>query len=175
MIRQMTWTDRRWTLGIDPGLFPGILERLRGTPARAEDLVRGVPREILAARQDGAWSVLDHIGHLDDLDELDRRRVADFRARAPVLTAADMTNRKTNDAAHNERGVEEVLWSFRASRHALVRELESLTDEDLAAVSLHPRLQQPMRVVDWAFFAAEHDDHHLARVSELLRALRVPA
>jgi hypothetical protein len=27
-----------------------------------------------------------------------------------------------------------------------------------------------MRVIDLAFFAAEHDDHHLARITELIRA-----
>jgi hypothetical protein len=27
-----------------------------------------------------------------------------------------------------------------------------------------------MRVLDLAFFIAEHDDHHLARISELIRA-----
>jgi len=35
--------------------------------------------------------------------------------------------------------------------------------------ALHPRLQQPMRVLDMAFFTAEHDDHHLARMTELSR------
>jgi hypothetical protein len=50
---------------------------------------------------------------------------------------------------------------------------EQLPDAQLHATSLHPRLQQPMTVTDHAFFVAEHDDHHLARISELLR--REPA
>ena len=33
----------------------------------------------------------------------------------------------------------------------------------------HPRLKKEMRVLDLAFFIAEHDDHHLARISELIR------
>jgi hypothetical protein len=37
-----------------------------------------------------------------------------------------------------------------------------------APSSLHPRLQQPMRLIDHALFVAEHDDHHLARITELL-------
>jgi hypothetical protein len=37
---------------------------------------------------------------------------------------------------------------------------------------LHPRLNQPMRVVDLLFFVAEHDDYHLARISELIREFR---
>jgi hypothetical protein len=36
------------------------------------------------------------------------------------------------------------------------------------ATAFHQRLQVPMRLVDCAQFAAEHDDHHLLRI----RALR---
>jgi len=32
----------------------------------------------------------------------------------------------------------------------------------------HPRLKTPMRLVDHLYFVAEHDDHHLARIWELL-------
>lgn len=35
--------------------------------------------------------------------------------------------------------------------------------------ALHPRLNQRIRLLDLMVFAAEHDDHHLARISELLR------
>jgi hypothetical protein len=35
---------------------------------------------------------------------------------------------------------------------------------------MHPRLKQPMRLVDHLFFVAEHDDHHLALIRELLDA-----
>jgi hypothetical protein len=35
---------------------------------------------------------------------------------------------------------------------------------------LHPRLKQPMRLVDHLYFVAEHDDHHLARIWEMIEA-----
>jgi hypothetical protein len=34
---------------------------------------------------------------------------------------------------------------------------------------LHPRLKQPMRLVDHLYFVAEHDDHHLAHIWALTR------
>jgi hypothetical protein len=37
------------------------------------------------------------------------------------------------------------------------------------AVAIHPRLNKPMRLVDMLFFQAEHDDYHLARISDLIR------
>jgi hypothetical protein len=36
----------------------------------------------------------------------------------------------------------------------------------------HPRLKTPMRLVDHLYFVAEHDNHHLARIWELLSATR---
>ena len=33
----------------------------------------------------------------------------------------------------------------------------------------HPRLDKPMRLIDMVFFAAEHDDQHLASITELRR------
>jgi hypothetical protein len=35
---------------------------------------------------------------------------------------------------------------------------------------LHPRLKQPMRLVDHLYFVAEHDDHHLATIREMMEA-----
>jgi hypothetical protein len=37
----------------------------------------------------------------------------------------------------------------------------------LSGTLLHPRLQQPMRLVDHLVFVGEHDDHHLVRMWEL--------
>jgi xanthine dehydrogenase iron-sulfur cluster and FAD-binding subunit A len=86
-----------------------------------------------------------------------------------VLTAADMTNRLTHEANHNARDFSDVLADFRKERAGFVRKLEAFQDETVARTALHPRLKKPMRVADFAFFVAEHDDHHVAAISELIR------
>jgi hypothetical protein len=53
-----------------------------------------------------------------------------------------------------------------------VARLDSYNEAFVARTALHPRLQQNIRVVDLAFFIAEHDDHHLARISELKRLFK---
>jgi hypothetical protein len=58
-----------------------------------------------------------------------------------------------------------VLAAFRQARAAFVGRLEPLSHDALGRTALHPRLQQPMTVVDLAFFVAEHDDHHLAAIA----------
>jgi hypothetical protein len=49
-----------------------------------------------------------------------------------------------------------------------VQRVETIDPALFARSMLHPRLQQPMRLVDHLYFAAEHDDHHLACIWELL-------
>jgi hypothetical protein len=62
----------------------------------------------------------------------------------------------------------EILAGFRHARHALVEALERQDAAGFARTLLHPRLKQPMRLVDHVYFVAEHDDHHLAMMYELL-------
>ena len=150
-------------------MFPNIVERLRGTPARLADRLTSLPRAVLTRRAGSEWSVQEHAGHLLDLGTLDLARVDDYQAARGVLTAADRENRKTIDAAHNARALDDILAEFRRERAELVRRLEALDDAMLERAAIHPRLGTAMRVVDFAYFVAEHDDHHLAVVSALLR------
>src|SRR5437588_106511 len=102
-MRRTKWFEREFDFSLPVGVFPCVVERLRGTPARIEDL----------------------------------------------------------------------LARFRAARLRLVRRLEALSEEEVAASALHPRLQKQMRVIDMALFVAEHDDNHLATITELSRNAEV--
>jgi uncharacterized damage-inducible protein DinB len=168
-VNVVRWVERKFEFTIPVTLFPVVVERLRGAPARLEDKLRGVPSEVLTRRDGDRWSAQEHAGHLVDLDELHSGRLDDFLAGAKTLRTWETTNRKTYEANHNARPVEEILAAFRKERGAFVKRLEEWKDGDLARTAIHPRLQQPMRVIDMAVFVAEHDDHHLAMMSELLR------
>ena len=169
MIKRMRWVEREFEFNLPVGVFPCVVERLRGTPARLEGLTRGLTREQLTAKPGGLWSMQEQAGHLWDLDELHEGRLEDYARGLEVLRAADMKNRKTEEAGHNAARLEEILAGFRAARERFVRRLEALTEAEVAASALHPRLRKQMRVIDMAYFTAEHDDHHLAAVSELRR------
>ncbi len=169
-MKRTKWVERKFDFGGVPvGVFPCVLERLRGTPARLEEMVRGLTEEALAARPGGAWSIKEQVGHLFDLDELHEGRLEDYRERRETLRPADMENRKTYEADHNEAPAGQILAAFRAGRERFVRRLEAFDEEGASRPALHPRLQKQMRVIDMAYFTAEHDDHHLAAVSELRR------
>jgi hypothetical protein len=170
VVELLPWMERKWVFGIPVGHFPAILERLRGTPARARELAFASNEDLFKKRVAGKWSAQEHLGHLDDLHELDEARLAAFLARADQLPAADMSNKDTETADHNSRPTADLLERFASRRATLITKLEVLSASDVAAASLHPRLKQQIRLIDWTFFVAEHDDHHLAQARRALRA-----
>ena len=107
----------------------------------------------------------EEIGHLLDLEPLWYGRIEDFVNREKELRSADLENRKTHEANHNAKPVEELLVEFRKERKKLVDIIMQMNDADLINTVLHPRLKTPMKVIDLAYFVAEHDDHHLAQIT----------
>ncbi|MGB6989735.1 MAG: DinB family protein, partial [Candidatus Sulfotelmatobacter sp.] len=94
--------------------------------------------------------------------------VEDYVAGSSQLTVTDLQNRKTDDADHNVRPLEEILAGFRAARAKLLNRAGELDSALFSRAIPHPRLKTPMRLVDHLYFVAEHDDHHLARIWELV-------
>ncbi|MEK6676237.1 MAG: DinB family protein [Planctomycetota bacterium] len=163
--------ERTFSFDFPVTKFPDLLERVRGTPARVEEMVRGVPSSNLTRRQNNqGWSIQENIGHLLDLGYLPMQRLDEILAGNPILVAADMSNRKTHEADHNQKKIETLLSTFRRDRAELVARFESLPQSDWGKSSHHPRLKKPMRVVDIAYFDSEHDDYHVARMRESLKA-----
>ena len=169
MIDRTEWIKRQFTFELPLGMYGNVVERVRGTPARLEDLTRGLTPEVLTRRDGDKWSIQEQAGHLLDIGELEMKRLDEFEAGRDVLTAADMTNQLTDEANHNANSIENILSDFRKERMAFVARLDSYDEDFVSRTALHPRLKTQIRVIDLAFFIAEHDDHHLARISELKR------
>lgn len=168
MIRKQPWFERQFPLGLPATLFPVSVERLRGTPARMEERLVRLPAAVLTRRSGSTWSIQENAGHLLDLEPLWMQRVDDLLARRTEMTPADLTNRRTTEANHNATPLSRLLAEFRRARALSIGRLEAIDAPALAYTALHPRLRLPMNLVDHIFFIAEHDDYHLARVSELL-------
>jgi uncharacterized damage-inducible protein DinB len=166
------WFERKFEFSFPVELLPNLCARLRGTPARLEEMPRGRSHQILTARLPEKWSAQEHAGHLLDLEPLWLARVGDYVVGSGQLTAADLRNRKTHEANHNARPLEEILTEFRGARGRLLQRVDELDASLFARAIPHPRLKTPMRLVDHLYFVAEHDDHHLARMWELVHADR---
>ena len=170
-MKEAHWFEREFDFNLPIEAFPAVIERLRGTPARLDEMVNSYPVGILTKRIGEDWSIQEHVGHLSDLEELHEARLDDYEANAQMLHAADLKNTKTYEANHNASSPQDLLARFRTVRMSFVRRLEDMDEAHAARSAIHPRLQKPMRVIDLAQFVAEHDDHHLAAITRLSRTL----
>jgi hypothetical protein len=156
------WVDRKFSFDLPISAFPEILQRLQSAPERASEIGEGANDDTLCFQPNGRWSAKQHVGHLDDLSAIDEKRLQDYLSNASSLSPADTKNPITEAANHNARSWFEIVDRLRHNRLHFTRQLGQLTPEHLARTALHLRLQQQMRLLDWLWFIAEHDDHHLA-------------
>ena len=165
------WFERKFQLDLPLSLFPNIVERLHGVPVRLEEHLLPLPPEILTFKKEKDWSIQEHAGHLLDLESLNLGRLDDYEQGLSNLRPADLQNRKTYEANHNQRSIQNLLTEFRREREVFVGRLQNYGVEFVSRSAIHPRLQIPMRVIDLAYFIAEHDDHHLTTIATTIRRL----
>src|SRR5579875_3751024 len=108
MSKVPAWFERGFGSGYPVGLLPNLLSRLRGTPARLEEVLRGRSHEVLSAKPEGKWSAQENGGHLLVLEPLWLARVEDFVAGSEQLTPTDLQNRRTFDADFNRQELAEM-------------------------------------------------------------------
>ena len=167
-MQRTKWIERKFNFDFPSGLFPVVLERLRGTTARLKDMTSALSEVDAEFKPGDKWSIKEHIGHLSDLESLHEGRIDDFLARKETLRAWDTTNAETNNANHNLSTIRDLIDKFYNKRKTFIARLEQLNDETQVVRAIHPRLKVPMRPVDMAYFTAEHDDHHLTSIRELI-------
>jgi uncharacterized damage-inducible protein DinB len=166
-MQRTEWFNRKFPVIDDNGILPSIIERLSGTPARIEEITAHLEPATLILRPTSKWSIKEEIGHLSDLEPLWLGRLHELINGEPELRVADLTNKKTHTANHNATALKTLQQNFREQRQLFVNSLLTLDDEQLLHSSIHPRLKTPMRIIDLAYFVAEHDDHHLASIREI--------
>jgi uncharacterized damage-inducible protein DinB len=163
------WFGRKFDFSFGPDEYTSIYLRLQQAPDILAQLLTGISEHILTHQPDGKWSVKEHTGHLSVLEPLWRTRMHDILEQKPVLTATDLENKATSEAGFNKDAITALLEKFLAERRATVELLDSINVPGNGQTSMHPRLQQPMRIIDIAYFTAEHDDHHIAVIRELVK------
>ncbi len=169
MVNQTKWNDREFNFDFPVGVYPCLIARLKGAAVRLEEIVASLPKEVLTKPVEGGWTIQEHIGHFKNVDVLHVRRLDDYDNCEAVLRPPKMTDEYTPSGRFNEMEIADILSDFRAGREVFVKRLEALDEAGASRSAHHPRLNKPMRVVDMVLFAAEHDDHHFARIAELAR------
>lgn len=166
-MRQVRWFDRKFEFAFTQNIFPSIVERLWGTPLRLRYKLSKIPTSTLTAKIKGTWSIQENAGHLIDLEPVWTGRLEDVLNGENEMRSVDLKNKKTVEANHNSRNIEDLLQEFSSVRESMVSKLKKLSEEEVFQYALHPRLKTPMRIMDLFLFVADHDDHHLARITEI--------
>lgn len=166
-MKRLEWFERKFTFGAPSGMLPFYLERLQGTLARLEKKVANVSEELLSSRYEGKWSVKQNIGHLAEVDEIANKRIDEMQQGITPMSPAVFEPKLD----YNAKPVKDVLALFAKNRTENLKKYKQLSDEGLMKSSVHPRLKVAMTAVDLAYFDAEHDDHHLVRINEILNGL----
>jgi hypothetical protein len=162
-MKRLDWFDRTFNFGAPKEMLPFYLERLEGTIYRIEHKVKAVPDIILSEKYNDKWSIKQNIGHLAEVDQVGNKRIDEMVAGIPVLSPAVFEPQD-----YNPWPIEKLVAFFKATRLSNIKKYRALSDMHLSKASLHPRLKVQMTPVDLALFDAEHDDHHLLKISDIL-------
>jgi uncharacterized damage-inducible protein DinB len=169
-MKRTNWFDRVFPPQNDKGVFPCILERLDGTTARLKEKTTSLNPDSTVST-DGKWSIKKEIGHLIDLEPLWLARTLQIIDNQKDLKITDLANTKTHETDHDARSFKDLIQEFKQHRNELMCVLKEVTEADLDKAAVHPRLGTPMKIIDLAYFVAEHDDHHLAQISVLMKEI----
>src|SRR5882672_9960864 len=159
----LPWFERNLRFGYAPEMLPFFLERLEGTVTRLEQKIKEVDNKILTVRLNDKWSVKENIGHLAEVDEVANKRIDEIISGVALMSPAVFEPQD-----YNPWPIEKVLDFFKKNRLSNVAKYKTLSEVQLKKSSLHPRLKVQMTPVDLAWFDAEHDDHHLVKINEIL-------
>ena len=165
-MKTLAWFDRKLVFGSPPEMLPFHLERLEGTLVRLEHKVKVISDQILSEKFNDKWSVKQNIGHLAEVDEIANRRMDEMISGVAMLSPAVFEPQD-----YNPWPIEKVMDYFHKTRAKNINKYKSLSEGDLTKSSLHPRLKIQMTPVDLAWFDAEHDDHHLVKINEIIFTL----
>jgi uncharacterized damage-inducible protein DinB len=169
-MKQVDWFERKFEFSAQQNIMPSIIERLEGTNLRISDKLSRIPPEKHKIKPNNKWSILEQVGHLADLEPLWFGRLEDILNGLEEMRPVDLTNRKTNEGNHNEKSVSQLIDEFQSQRNVTINRLKKLTDKEVFKSALHPRLKTPMRTIDLFTFVADHDDHHLVKITEIAEA-----
>ena len=166
-MKKLQWFEREFIFGLPQGMLPFYLSRLTGTVVRLESKVKDVSNDILSNKFEGKWSVKQNIGHLAEVDEIALKRIGEIIKGISPMSPAVFEPQQD----YNVQPIDNVIEYFRTNRLRCLERYQNLSEEELSKKSLHPRLKIMITPVDLAWFDAEHDDHHLVRIQEIIDQL----
>lgn len=163
-MKKLNWLERSFTFGLPIGMLPFYTERMHGAAVRLSEKLTNTSDTILSAKPENKWSIKETIGHLIQLEAIGLVRTQEILNGVPTMSSAILEL----DQDYNTQSADTLLVHFKNARAKTLQQINLLGDDELLRSSIHPRFKVPMTIVDLAFFHAEHDDHHLVRMNEII-------
>ena len=145
-----------------------IIDRFERGGAELRRACAGLSREHLLARPSpgpcagvGAWSILELVIHLQDMDAIaaDRMKRVIAADNPPLLNADE--NAYVARLFPHEQSLEDALTLFEVGRRQVARTLRQLPDEAFARFGTHDQ-RGKITLRELVEGYADHLDHHLA-------------
>src|SRR5690606_23765754 len=162
------WFDRDFNFDFGIEQYNNLLDRLENFPMILNQILDQIPEQFPTYNTEGKWSINQNIGHLFLLEIIWRARFQEINDGKKMMSPADLNNTATTRSSSNKLLITELIKCFWYERIKTIDFLKSLNSDDILKSSIHPRLNQPMRVIDLMYFVAEHDQHHLNTILEIM-------
>lgn len=144
------------------------IHRLAAFPSSLQHLVYACNASVLSTRpNDTQWSILEHIGHLIEIDRIyvDRFKLlcmGDYPQFAQFSQEDDVRNGKYQD-----KSLIEIMQKFIECRQATVTQLSSLRQRDLHRVVVDAYFGE-ITLARLIEILANHDDDHYNHLSSIV-------
>lgn len=144
------------------------LDAAGNSPKQIAAAVLGIPANTLRYKPSAdKWCILEILGHLADMEILYAYRIRQMLAdRDPVIAPIDQ-NAWAKNLGYMESSVAELIALYGLNRHANVRMLSRLHEEDLKKSARHPELDHPVTVADYVKMMSTHGPNHLQQIERL--------
>lgn len=166
---QPKWFDRRFYFKNKMEEYERLLSKLNHHQTIIKSKVKNLNDDLLNYQPVGKWSIKEHIGHLRILESLWQLRFLELKQNNHEMSPADLNNSATDSANFNQYSIEQLLNYFEKERVKTIQLLNSFQGNDFTHTLFHPRLQQPMRIIDLMYFVSEHDLHHIDTITTIIQ------
>jgi len=169
MATQEKWIEKTFSFNKTMDDFNTLALSLHQNPIYIQQLTAELNNDQLNRSLDSKWSIKEHIGHLSDLEILHSKRLDEFIAGEKLLSPADMSNKRTNEADYNKLSLEDLNTQFLTCRKEFLVKLKTVPSEALMRKAFHGRLNNDMKLLDMLYFMNEHDLHHIESIKNLIQ------
>lgn len=142
-----------------------LVSELRSFPSRLLEAIHGITESDLRREEgDGAWSILDVIAHLSDLELVSAVRWRKVLAEEePELPSLDQVR---STPTHRGESLEELMEAFSFERRRNIVLLERCNGEPLQRKGKHPDYGL-LSIRDMAERLRSHQEQHLAQIERI--------